>query len=47
MEGAVLSGRLCAEAIAAALDGGALLTTPRTEGATIPVAADATGLAPV
>jgi 15-cis-phytoene desaturase len=47
MEGAVLSGRLCAEAIAAALDAGVLGTTPQTGAAPITAAADATGLAPV
>jgi 15-cis-phytoene desaturase len=48
MEGAVLSGRLCAEAIAAALDAGVLAsTTPQPGAAPITAAADATGLAPV
>jgi 15-cis-phytoene desaturase len=47
MEGAVLSGRLCAEAIAAALEAGALLSTSLPGAAPTTAAPDATGLAPV
>lgn len=47
MEGAVLSGRLCAEAITAARDAGVLGGTSQPGAAPITASADATGLAPV